>query len=451
MEPRELTLLDAATELHQGRLSAVELAVSCLEQIDALNPKLNAFIHLRAVEEVLADARKSDERRRQGAAGTLEGVPIGLKANYACAGLPASAGSRILAHWRPRTDAATVTHLRQAGVVILGMTNMHEFADGPTNENPHFGRALNPHDPSRTPGGSSGGSAVAVQADMCLAATGTDDGGSIRIPASFCGVAGLKPTYGLVTVEGIVPFSPSLDHAGPLAGTPQDAQALLHGMLGLPETSEVSRRTIERGRRTVVGVERNYFGRYLTTGVGRAFEEALTTFNTMGFDVREVTLPSVEKACTALLVILFSEAAAVHDDFLEDRLDEYSKDVRLSLLSGRLYRAVDYVNARTLQRRFRDELDGLFRDVDVLVTPTAVLEPPYWDTPLIRTDEGEVELLETIIRCTAPFDLSGHPAMSVPCGSGEKGLPVGLQLVGPMHSEALLTDIGQAFLAARSI
>ncbi len=248
-----------------------------------------------------------------------------------------------------------------------------------------------------------------------------------------------------------MPFSPSLDHAGPLAGTAEDAQALLQGMLGFSKKpSEVSRRTNEGGRRSVVGVERNYFGRYLAAGVGRAFEEALTAFHTMGFDVREVAVPSAEKACSALLVILFSEAAAVHDDFLEDRLDEYSKEVRLSLLSGRLYRAVDYVNARTLQRRFRNELDSLFQDVDVLATPTAVMEAPSWDTPLIRTDEGEVELLETIIRCTAPFDLSGHPAMSVPCGSGDEGLPVGLQLVGPMHSEALLTDIGRAFLAARA-
>lgn len=447
VQPRELTIADAAAAMEQGDLSSVELVSSCLEQIESLNTELKAFIELRPTEDVLADARRADSRRADGRRGLLDGIPIGLKANFAYAGIPTSAGSKILADWRPSRDAAAVANLRRAGAVVLGMTNMHEFADGPTNDNAHFGRPLNPHDPSRTPGGSSGGSAVAVQTNMCLAATGSDDGGSIRVPSAFCGVVGLKPTYGLVSVEGIVPFSPSLDHAGSLASTPTDALTVVRGMTG---GSTVCAAPIDHQEaKLVVGIERQYFGRYLQPGVRRAFDDAVGVLAGLGFEVREVALPSLEKAASALLIILFSEAATLHQRLLETNLSDYSEDVRLSLLSGRFYRAVDYLNARAFQGRFREEVDRIFTEVDVLVTPTAVLEPPVWDSPSLQTDAGEVELLEAIIRCTGPFDLCGHPAMSVPCGRGDDGLPVGLQLVGPWRSEQVLTDVADTYLAAR--
>ncbi|MFH5823088.1 amidase [Georgenia sp. AZ-5] len=444
-EPRELTIAGAAAEIHTGALSSVGLAVSCLDRIDELNGDLNAFIHLRPHDDVLADARRADDRRRKGGTlGPLDGIPVGLKANYACTGLVTSAGSRILGDWRPTRDAAAVTALRRAGAVILGMTNMHEFADGPTNDNPHYGRALNPHDPSRMPGGSSGGSAVALQTHMCLGATGSDDGGSIRIPAAFCGVVGLKPTYGLVSVEGIVPFSHSLDHAGPMARTPGDVLALLRAMTG----DEVGGFAAPRPRRVAVTCA-DFFGRHFQPGVRRAFENAVEGLRSIGFEIRDVTLPRMHRAAAAVLTILFSEAAAIHHHYLETRLQEYGPDVRLSLLSGRLYSAVDYVNARETRAKLRQELDLVLEEADILVTPTAVLEPPRWDAPMIRTDEGEVELLEAIIRCTAPFNLTGHPAITVPCGTGDEGLPVGLQIVGPRNSEAMLVHVADTFSAAR--
>ncbi len=449
MEPQELTIEAASAKLAQGQLSAVELVSSCLDRIEGLNADLNAFIHLRSRKELLEEAQLADKRRQAGQRlGPLDGIPIGLKANYAYAGLPTTAGSKILAEWRPKKDAVAVANLRRAGAVILGMLNMHEFADGPTNENPHYGRALNPHDMSRMPGGSSGGSAVALATNMCLGATGSDTGGSIRIPSALCGTVGLKPTYGLVSVEGVVPFSRSLDHAGPMARTPHDALLLLRGMTGDGDVAGRPSTAIGERDQIVVGVERDYFGRYLQSGVRRAFDNAIDSLRKIGYQIREIHLDHVPRAGAAELAILFPEAAAVHHHFLNTRIQDYGRDVRLSLLSGRLYRAVDYVNAQELRGNLRSDLDAVFEQATIVATPTTVLEAPTWDTEFIQTDEGEVELLEALIRCTAPFNLTGHPAMSVPCGVGDEGLPVGLQLVGPALSEALLADLATAFLSA---
>lgn len=449
VHPRELTIREAAIELAEGRLTAVELLTSCVDRIDELNGVFTAFLHVRSRSDLMEDARASDGRRKKGVSlGPLDGIPIGLKALYNYPGLPTSAGSKILSDWFPQTESSVVTNLREAGAVILGMLNMHEFADGPTNENPHYGSPRNPYGATRIPGGSSGGSAVALATYMCLGATGSDTGGSIRIPAAFCGVVGLKPTFGLVSLDGVVPFSKSLDHAGPMARTAGDALTLLHGMTGTPAPRETAPRAVSN-RAIRIGVEQSYFLRSMQPRVRHAFNDAIATLDAAGYEICDVKWPSVAKAGAAELAILFPEAAAVHHRFLKTRLADYGSDVRRSLLSGRLYRAVDYVNAQEVRKQLREDLDRLFEDVDVLATPTAVLEAPERGVSMITTDEGEVEVLEALVRCTAPFNLTGHPALSVPCGLGADGLPVGLQLVGPWYAEELIVDVATTFRNAQ--
>lgn len=457
MEPTQLTIAQARAEIRGGRLSCVELADSSLTAIDHYDSTLHAFITVRPREAVLKDARDLDGRSRDDL--PLRGIPVALKDNYATAGLRTTAGSRVLADWIPERDANVVAKLREAGALLVGKLNMHEFADGPTNDNPHWGRSLNPWHMDRTSGGSSGGSAVALAAGMCLGATGTDTGGSIRTPAAFCAVVGLKPTFGLVGRSGIVPFSVSLDHAGPMARTVRDVAILLNVMAGYDaaDPGSADRPSIDyeqqlddgiRGLR--VGIETSYLTAVMSPGVRVAFNEALVNLTTLGAEIVEIQIPILRASLAAETTILFPEAIALHGPTLDSLMHDYGRDVRLSLLSGRLYTAVDYVKALRVRSLLRAELDrALATRVDVLAMPTVVMEPPEWGQQTYRIEGVEYDTLNAFIRCTAPFNLSGHPAVSVPCGRGEHGLPVGLQFVGRWFEEATVLRVGHAFEQSR--
>ncbi len=458
MEPRELTIHQANEYLADGRLSSVELLSSVLDQVYRVGQQLNAYITVRSHSELLDEARRSDERRRRGESrGLLEGIPIGLKDNFEMARIRTTVGSKIFADWVPERDATVVKKLRSAGAIIVGKLNMHEFADGPTNDNPHFGRTLNPWDPRRTPGGSSGGSAVALAANMCLGATGTDTGGSIRTPAAFCGVVGLKPTYGLVSRAGVFPFSWSLDHAGTMARTTRDVASLLHAITGYDaeDPGSVSGPPVEPPpddvniAGTVIGIETSYLTALMEDDVRHNFDRAADLLSQLGASIEEIRLPRLEVSLPTEAAILFPEAASVHRRFLDERPMDYGEDVRQSLLSGRLYRAVDYVEAQRVRSVVRRDLTAAFEKVDVLAMPTVVIEPPEWGRETFVVEGRRLDLLNAFIRCTAPFNLTGHPALSVPCGLTGTGLPVGLQLVGPPFSEGRLFRVGHAFEVAR--
>lgn len=457
MEPSLFGIAQAHRDLEARRLTCAELAASVLSAIEAYDSTLHAFITRRPPDDVLADAESLDRAGFDGER-LLFGIPIALKDNYATIGLRTTAGSRVLAEWVPDHDAHVVSSLRAAGAVIVGKLNMHEFADGPTNDNPHWGRSLNPWDPDRTSGGSSGGSAVAVATAMCLGATGTDTGGSIRTPAAFCSVVGLKPTYGLVSRSGIVPFSSSLDHAGPMARTVADTARLLTVMAGYdpsdPASSSQPFTDYEAALsgqvdRVVVGVEASYLTAVMEPGVRAAFESALRELRSLGAETVEVSLPILAASLAAETAILFPEAAAMHGTTLDEHLLDYGRDVRLSLLSGRLYGAVDYVKAQAVRSLIRRELDVVLKRVDVLAMPTVVIEPPQWGQDVYRIGDQEYDALNAFIRCTSPFNLSGHPALSLPCGLGTNGMPVGLQLVGRWFDESTLLNLGNAFERSR--
>ena len=458
MEPRELTIRQASEYLAGGHLSAVELVSSVLDQIHCLDKQINAFITVRPDFEVLDEARRGVQRHRNGESrGLLEGIPIGLKDNFETAGLRTTVGSKIFADWVPDRDATVVKKLRDAGAIIVGKLNMHEFADGPTNDNPHFGRTLNPWDRSRTPGGSSGGSAVALTANMCLGATGTDTGGSIRTPAAFCGVVGLKPTYGLVSRAGVFPFSWSLDHAGPMARTTRDVAILLQVIAGHdPEDpGSVSGPPVEPLSDNadivsmVIGIETSYLTAVMEDDVRRNFDRAVDLLSELGARIEEVKIPRLDASLPAEVAILFPEAASVHRRFLDERPMDYGEDVRRSLLSGRLYRADDYVEAQRVRWVLRRDLAAAFDRVDVLAMPTVIIEPPEWGQQTFIAQGRRLDLLNAFIRCTAPFNLTGHPALSIPCGLTSRGLPVGIQLVGPPFSEGSILRVGHAFEVGR--
>jgi aspartyl-tRNA(Asn)/glutamyl-tRNA(Gln) amidotransferase subunit A len=459
VEPRELSIRDARVAMAHGELSATDLLSSVREAIEAHNRKFNAYISV-ADWDRLADETAEGERRSSSSPDRiLEGIPIALKDNYATSGWRTTAGSQILRDWVPERDAFVVKRLRQAGAIIVGKANLHEFADGPTNDNPHFGRPLNPWDLDRTPGGSSGGSAVALALDMCLGATGTDTGGSIRTPAAFCGIVGLKPTYGLVSRSGIVPFSLTLDHAGPMARSVDDL-ALLLAAMAAPDPDDPGSAPaasfawppsspLDSLAGVVVGVETAYTTQVVSAPVRSSFEGALRRLQQLGARVEEVELPVLNAALAAETTILFPEAVSVHRASLELRARDYGRDVRRTLLSGRLYSAEDYVAALRLRSRMQSEVEDVFRRVSVLAMPTVIVEPPGWDERIFHVDGQELDVLNTYIRLTSPFNVTGHPALSVPSGVTDAGLPAGLQLVGRFFDETTVLTIGAAFESAR--
>ena len=457
MEPGLTTIAAERAAIREGSRTCVDLAEASLAAIERLDPTLNAFITARPRAEVLRDAAALDRRSAEKL--PLRGIPIALKDVFATRGLRTTAASRVLADWVPNADATVVTSLREAGAVLVGKLNLHEFANGPTNDNPHYGRPLNPWDRSRVTGGSSGGSAVALAAGMCLGSLGTDTGGSVRTPSAFCGTVGLKPTYGLVSRYGVTPFSASVDHVGPMARTVRDAAILLTTIAGHdPEDpgSLVTPRidyeaTLDEDIRGLrIGVETTYLTAIMTPGVRRAFDRALTALASLGAEIVELQLPVLRASLAAELAIIFPEGLAVHQPTLRERFLDYGRDVRLSFLSGHLYSALDYVQAQRVRALIRQELDRVFADqVAILAMPTVVIEPPLWDAESYPVEGQDFDALNAFIRCVSPFNLSGHPAVSVPCWDDSPGLPVGLQLVGRRLDEATLLCLGHAFEQTR--
>ncbi|WP_407571967.1 amidase [Deinococcus altitudinis] len=416
-----------------GRLSPVELTRLCLERIEALDPVLNAFITVTAQRALQQAAQAERELLSGHDRGPLHGVPIALKDLIDTAGIRTTCASRILKDHVPERSAAVVRRLETAGAVSLGKANCSEFAMGVAHAD--YRQSNNPWDPARTSGASSGGSAAAVAAGLCFAAVGTDTGGSIRIPASYCGLAGLKPTYGLVELEGVFPLSWSLDHAGPLARSSTDAALLLEGMTGKSFGQRVDLRGMKFGviQRGGLGVEPE---------VAAVFESACDALRSAGATVTELEIPALEQADAALFSVLLPEAAAIHARWIGVRGDDYAPMTRQQIEMGFAIPAVTHVRAQQFRRhltgRFLNALDTL----DALISPTVAWVSPAED-PVFTGDEGAVEGNRTV-----PHNLTGLPALSVNAGFGEGGLPVGVQIVTRPHSDAFCLGIGAALEAA---
>jgi aspartyl-tRNA(Asn)/glutamyl-tRNA(Gln) amidotransferase subunit A len=438
-----MTIAEAAQALRSRQVSSVELTQQCLDQIAKLNPVLNAFITVTD-DTALARARELDRELGQGIdRGPLHGIPIAHKDLMWTKGVRTTSGSRIFADFVPDRDAAAVEKLAEAGAVMAGKAGLHELAYGITSDNPHFGTIRNPRNPEHSPGGSSGGSGVAVATGMAFVATGTDTGGSIRVPASFCGVAGLKPTYGLIDRRGVQPLGLSLDHVGPLARTVGDVRIALDAM------SDVARRKPAPGalQEIRVGLPENFYFDSVTPEVKAAVQQAARRAEKLGVPVTPVRVPDIEALNTAGLVILLSEAAAVHQAHIHPqsgRRGDFGADVLALLDQGSLIPAMDYVNAQRQRKLFVAQFHQVFRDIDCLFTPATPITAPRIGQSEIALDGVQHNIRFLATRFVRGVNVLGFPALSIPCGDSPEGLPIGLQMIARPFEENLLLALGEA-------
>lgn len=421
---------------------------ACLDRITRHDRELGAFITLTA-DSALEDAKHADADLANGLdRGPLHGIPIALKDLYDTAGVRTTGGSRIFGARVPERDSVVVEKLRAAGAVFLGKLNLHEWALGVTNQNPHFGPACNPWDTARIPGGSSGGSAIAVASGFCYASPGSDTGGSIRIPASLCGVAGLKPTYGRVSLRGVIPLAWTLDHAGPLARTVGDLALTLSAIAGPdpldPSSSDVPiedyASEIEEGAIGVrVVIPTNHFFDDIDPEVDAAVREAARVLTSLGATVTEMALPRAELVTPTQRTILLTDAAAYHREHLRERAADIGADVLTRLRTGQTFTGMDYAQARRDRDELRREWLALLREHDIILSPTTPIAAPP------RDGQDAVASAQRLTANTAPFNLTGLPAISIPCGFTQAGLPIGLQLAAGPWRERLLLRVARAY------
>jgi aspartyl-tRNA(Asn)/glutamyl-tRNA(Gln) amidotransferase subunit A len=445
-------ILATAESLRARRVSAVELATAAIDRVDRHNAALGAFITVTA-EQALQQAREADRELAAGTdRGPLHGIPIALKDLFATSGVRTTAGSRVYENYVPDFDATVVERLRAAGAVSLGKLNMHEMAYGITSDNPHFGTVRNPWNREHSPGGSSGGSAAAVASQMVYMAMGTDTGGSIRIPAAFCGTVGLKPTYGRVSRYGVLPLGYSLDHMGPLTRNVRDAALVLNAIAGRdPKDSTSSRRPVvdyvpEEGCRVRglrIGFPENFFFERLDPDVESAVRGAIARAESLGAVVLPVRLPDMEALNVVARMVLLAEASAVAGPAMERR-ELFGADVLALLDQGRLVPATDYINAQRLRRKMRREFDRLWSEADCLMMPTTPNTAPKIGETTVRLGGQDENVRLATTRLVRGINALGYPALSLPCGLSGSRLPIGVQIIGPAFEEARILRLGAA-------
>ena len=441
-----LSLAEAAARIRSRAVTPTQLTEACLARIAIYNPKLNSFITVMR-EQALAQARDLEAEQRAGKLRSpLHGIPIALKDNIDTAGIRTTAASAVFDDRVPDQDAEVTRRLKAAGAVLIGKTNLHEFAMGGTSATSYYGPVRNPWALDRNPGGSSGGSAAAIAADLCFGALGTDTGGSIRTPSSYCGVVGLKPTYGLVSIRGIIPLTLSLDHCGPITRTVEDAALILNALAGYDkldiasvehpqEDYAAAMRQPVSGLR--LGIPRAPFFDLLDADVGKAVEDAIGVLAKMTKGVKDVTLPSVRD------INLGGESYAYHEPYYTHGSGRYQIPTRRALQNGANLKAADYIRARWNLELLRRTIDDAFRDFDLVVLPTRRHTPRTIDASIKReeTDKPRNPELEN----TGQFNVYGIPAISVPCGVTSGGLPVGLMIAGPRFSEGKVLAAAAAY------
>lgn len=448
-----MTILEAAAALRVRKVSSVELVEESLRRIAQLNPGVNAFITVLDGPARSRAAAMDVELARGVDRGPLHGIPIAHKDLMLTRGVRTTGGSKIFADFVPDHDAEVVTKLNDAGAVMVGKTGLHELAYGITSTNPHYGAIRNPWDTERIPGGSSGGSSAAVAAGMVTMATGTDTGGSIRVPASYCGVVGLKPTYDRISRRGVMPLAFSLDHIGPLTRTVRDAAISFHVMRGAwsgadgTSSGYVPPSSVDiRGLR--IGLPENYFFDRLDLEVARAVRNAVQTAAALGARIVDLKAPDMDAIDVVGRVILLVEAAACLRPYLDRRAD-FGTDVLALLDQGRLVSASDYLDAQRLRRILAREFAGLWTQVDCILTPmTPITAPKIGQTEVqLRSSSAGSTTVDTRLastRFSRGMNVLGIPALSLPCGLTEARMPIGLQILAAPRMEDLLFRVGAA-------
>jgi aspartyl-tRNA(Asn)/glutamyl-tRNA(Gln) amidotransferase subunit A len=465
------SLVELAADLRAGACSSEELTRACLERVGRLDGQLNSFITVTE-QQALVAARAADVRLQAGDAGPLTGIPFAHKDIYCTRGVKTSCGSRMLDNFPAPYDATVTRKLQDAGAVMIGKTNMDEFAMGSSNETSFYGPVKNPWDESRVPGGSSGGSAAAVAARLVPISTGTDTGGSIRQPAALCGITGIKPTYGRVSRYGMIAFASSLDQGGPFACSAQDAAILLGQMAGFDERDSTSvDRPLDDYRAMLgnplsglkIGLPKEYFGEGLDAGVGAAVEAALDEYRKLGAELVDISLPNTHLAVPAYYVVAPAECSSnlsrfdgvrfgyraanpedLTDLYTRSRGEGFGAEVKRRILVGTYalsagYYDAYYLKAQQIRRLIRDDFLKAFEQVDVIMGPTA----PSTAFRLGEKADDPVSMYLSDIY-TIAANLAGLPAMSIPAGFVD-GLPVGLHLIGNYFAEGQLLNAGHQY------
>lgn len=463
LDLEELTIAEIAPRIRRKEISPLELTKRYLDRIKRLNPTLNAYLTLTE-ERALVEAKRAEQEIRKGKyRGVLHGIPFSIKDNIATKGIRTTAGSKILSEWVPDFDATVVERLRENGAIILGKANMHEWAKGSNSINLFYGTAYNPWDTTRIPGGSSGGSAVAVAAGLCLASLGTDSAGSVRNPASLCGTVGLKPTYGRVSCFGGVPGTGgySVNHFGILTKTVKDCALVLRLIAGCdPKDPLSSDEPVPDYSKKIgipvkgmkVGVIKGYFDELMASEVRRAFEEALRTLESVGMKTEEIAIPHIDLVPALHTASTRPEGNSDHDHFLRTRPRDYSPALLYTLIAGLLIPASVYVTAQRVRRLICQEFDAALERVEVIVAPTVSIPTPTIEEcnrGYVESDGKRINLQERrgnfLTQCTIPFNVTGLPAISICCGFSSLGLPIGMQVVARPFQEGVLFQVAHAY------
>ena len=445
-DPSEMSLAEASARIRARSITPTQLTEACLARIQIYNPKLNAFITVMR-DQALAQARELEAEQRAGRfRSPLHGIPIALKDNIDTAGVRTTAASAVFDERVPEHDAEVARRLKEAGAVLIGKTNLHEFAMGGTSATSYYGPVRNPWALDRNPGGSSGGSAAAVAADLCFGALGTDTGGSIRTPSSFCSVVGLKPTYGLVSIRGIVPLTLSLDHCGPITRSTEDAAMMLNVLAGYDKLDIASVEHAKEDYVTAIkqpiaglrlGIPRAPFFDLLDADVEKSVEDAIALLAKMTKGAKDVTLPSTSG------INLGGESFAYHEEFYERGAGRYQIPTRRALQNGANLKAAPYIRSRWKLELLRRTIDDAFSDFDLVVLPTRRRTPRKIDAAIKREESDKLRNPE--LENTGQFDIYGIPAISVPCGFTSGGLPVGLMIAGPRFTEGKVLALAAAY------
>ena len=447
--------IEQISELIQdGSISSLDLTEAVLDNIERLEPKLNAFIKVLNEESIEA-AKAADVARANGTnLGSLHGIPVAVKDLFATKNIPSTAGSKILSNWVPEQDASAVSKLKAAGAIIIGKCNMDEFAFGGTTENDHYGITHNPWDISRSPGGSSGGSAVAVASRMVFGSLGTDTAASVRNPAHFCGIVGLKPSYGRVSNSGVVPLAWSLDHVGPFTRTVKDSAIMLQAIAGYdPKDSYSSRNKVEDYTKNIdtpmsnlkIGILKDYFWDPIEPSVNDAVEKAIDVLTGLGSKAQNVTFDSAHLFPILMNTVLPAEAAAYHKQWLETKQTDYGQKILDRILPVLTVSGPDYINAQRIRDHLKTSFMQMFEPFDVLICPTV----PYTAAKIgqleVTVGESKIEASVARTKNLFPFNALGLPAISIPCGFDQNNMPIGFQIIGKPFEESKLLQLGNNY------
>lgn len=438
----ERSVEELAPLIESKSISPVELTKAVLDHAEESQNKINAYLAFYREEAEEAAKQAEIEIASGHYRGMYHGIPMGIKDNIYFKDKITTMGSKIHKDFVSSHDATVVARLREAGAIFTGKLNMHEYALSITNNNPYYGPVRNPWDQTKISGGSSGGSGASVAVGSSVASIGTDTAGSIRIPASACGIVGLKPTRGLVPSEGVYPLSWTQDHVGPMTKTVKDAAGLMDIIANANEKNYVDRITGDV-KDLVIGVDEDYFFNQIDAPIEKSVREAIQGLVDQGAKVKEVKIPSIQKVEWAGFTFSVSEASAIHMNSILNNPEDFGEDIRSFLVSGAFPSSNEYENALKAREQLIHDFKAVFKEVDILISPTLPVMPNNIGEDLADLNGEQVDLLPNFIRLTGPANMSGIPALSVPCGFNDH-LPVGLQIMGPDFSERTLLNTGYA-------